>query len=748
MPVKFSFIGISRALLFISAVIAALSFYSIFYLEREYGGLGIIEPSKVILDSDGKILNVYLSPRDEWCIPVSLEKMGRWTPKIAVEIEDKRFYSHGGVDFIALGRALFDNIRFGKVVSGASTITAQLIRISNARPRTLRTKLLEFWGAMRIESEMNKNEILELYLNLAPFGGNIRGIEAASRAYFNKSASELSLGESTLLISLVRGPSRLRPDRYPERARNYRDYRLEYLFDRMIISRESMEIAKKETVSGGRFNFPRNASMAAMHILNNSNEDNPISSYIDSRKQSLLEQTLISALAGLPGRITASGIIIDNENASVLAYVGNARHGERLSGAQVDCGAAPRSPGSTLKPFVYVRAFEQGYLTPGSLLADTPLSFRGNAPRNYDQLYRGPVSARSALSLSLNTPAVRVLRMIGYPGALDIYARLGFRHIDKRSSHYADSLVLGGCETTLLELASAYSTLARGGIYNALNWTSGNKSGAKKIFSPEASWIITNILQDERRLIPLYQQLFKDNSHAIAFKTGTSHGLRDAWCAGYSRRLTIVIWFGIPDGSPDDHLVGLDVAAPPMLKVFRELWNPVENTNPPAPQGIFIRKVCALSGAQPNRYCGVLVNDYAIKDISSLKICAIHKFKDDRVMLEMPEELSRWTQLKERVNIQNDGVKIVRPVRGGRFVANGDNGDVRLFFSAEGNPPYYWYIDGAYAGVDTIGDGIFFDLLKGSHRVSVLSGSNSDFMNFAVIDASRTESEPEANILN
>jgi penicillin-binding protein 1C len=748
MSVKFSFTGAKRVLLFICTVIAVLSLLSIFYLEREYGGLGVIDVSRVILDSDGKILSAYLSPRDEWCIPVSLDKMGRWTPKIAVEIEDKRFYRHGGVDFIALGRAAFDNLRSGRVVSGASTITAQLIRISDANPRTFRTKLIEFWGAMRVESEMSKDEILELYLNLAPFGGNIRGIEAASRAYFNKSASELSLGESTLLISLVRAPSRLRPDRYPERARSARDYRLKYLFDRMIISRENMESSEKEAVRGGRFNFPRNASMAAMHILKNSGEERLIISSINSRSQFLLEQTFKSALAGLPTAITVSGVIVDNETASVLAYVGNARHGESHPGSQVDCGASPRSPGSTLKPFVYTRAFERGLLTPGSLLADTPLSFRGTAPRNYDQLYRGPVNARGALSLSLNTPAVRVLRMIGYPDALNTYARLGFTHIDNSSTHYADSLVLGGCEVTLLELAAAYSALARGGIYKALNWTNDDKSGTKKIFSTEASWITTNILQDERRLIPLYQQLFKDNNQTIAFKTGTSHGLRDAWCAGYSRRLTIILWFGIPDGSPSDHLVGLNIAAPTMLRIFRDLWNSEENIKATIPQGVFIRKVCALSGAPPGRYCRSVVNDYAIRDISSLKICEIHKIKDGAVVVEMPEELSRWAQLRGRVEEQNIGVKIIRPVRGGRFVAHAKSNEARLFFSAEGASPFYWYIDGKFAGVDSSGDGIFFNILKGPHRASVLSATQSDSVNFDVITSLREESESGVNILN
>ncbi|MDR3255055.1 MAG: penicillin-binding protein 1C [Synergistaceae bacterium] len=735
-----------RALTFTVAVIAALSLFFILYIDREYGDFTPPDVSRIVLDSDGRVLAGRLSLKDEWCIPVSLDKMGRWISAVAIEIEDKRFYSHRGVDFIALFRAVFDNLRSMRVVSGASTITSQLIRISNARPRTFRTKLIEFWGAARIESQKQKNEILELYLNFAPFGGNIRGVEAASRAYFKKSASDLSLGESTLLISLLRAPSRLRPDRYPERAKKERDYRLLYLFERGAISRENMEAAQKEPVSAQRYSFPRNANMAAKHILENAQFEMTIKSTINSHYQSVLETALKAGLVGLPERITSSGIVVNNDG-DVLAYVGNARHGEDVNGSWVDCGSAPRSPGSTLKPFVYTRAFERGFLTPASLLADTPLSFRGSAPRNFDREHRGPVSARSALSLSLNTPAVRVLRMIGYPDALEMYGRLQFKYIDKSSSHYADSLILGGCEATVIELAAAYSTLARGGSFNALKWTSGDVPERTKIFSEEAAWITTNILQDERRLIPLYQQLFREKNQLISFKTGTSHGLRDAWCAGYSKRLTAVVWFGIPDGSGESHLVGLDIAAPVMLNVFKELWGEDGNAISKTPEGIFTRKVCALSGAPAGKYCRVIVNDYAIKDISPFSICGLHKFVDGKIIVQLPDELSAWEQFRNRVERIGDGVRITRPTKGAQVLSR--RGEVvRIFFSAEGRPPYYWYMDGKFAGVDEKGDGVFFNVSAGRHRASVLSGERNDSAVFEVLRSDRlTLDEPE-NILN
>jgi penicillin-binding protein 1C len=741
----------SLALVAASAIILALAIFCLSFLEENGVNRTDIESFDVsasVFDSDGKIMSAYLSAKSEWCLPVSLDKMGRWTRTVAIAAEDKRFYSHIGIDFLAIMRAAFDNIRAGKIVSGASTITTQLIRISHPRPRTFTTKLIEFWAAVRLERMFSKDQILEMYLNRAPFGGNIRGLQAASMAYFNKNASALSLAESTLLISLVKSPSTRRPDRYPEKAKSSRDKLLAYLLAKNVISQENLRFAIAEPVARHRFNMPRRNAMASNHALKHSGEIGAIKSTINSSYQLVLQKNLEMSLSSLPDRITAAGIIVRNDSGEVLAYVGNARHGKKLPTAQVDCGNAPRSPGSALKPFVYARAFERGILTPASLLSDTPISFSGNAPRNFDMMHRGAVNARTALSLSLNTPAVRVLRKIGYPDARSLFSELGFSYIDKESTYYTDSLILGGCEVTLLQLAAAYRALAVNGKFVPLKWTKREPIKAQEVFSPEAAWMTANILQDEKRLTPLYQQIFKESNRNIAFKTGTSHGFRDAWSAGFSNNFTVVIWFGAPDGTPDACLIGLGLAAPPMLHILNEISNERDDVEAPLPPGIYKRRVCALSGLPAGKYCQHTITDFAIKDISDVSLCDIHKFVDGRIVTQLPKELDVWMQARGRSDIPSSGIKITRPHENRKILIGSDGKmTVKVFFAAEGQLPHHWYLDGKFLATDTTGDGVFSDVKAGRHRSAVLSGNESDTREFEIISQDVTQAEDGLKML-
>jgi penicillin-binding protein 1C len=706
--------------------------------------------SAVVLDVNGKILNVYLSKSDELCLPISLDKMGRWTSAAAIALEDKRFYEHGGLDILAIARAFWSNITSGRRVSGASTITSQLIRISLPRERTIYNKILEFWSAVRLEAILSKDEILELYLNRAPFGGNIRGIEAASNAYFNKNAESLSLGESVILISLLRSPSRFRPDRYPDRARDIRNDKLDYLLEKGLISSKDVSLAKSEILPAQRYPIPSNASMAAGHAINQSQNKSVIASAIDSNLQLLLEKNIADALQNFPSNITGAGIIVENSSGYVRAYVGNSRHGTSLPEAQVDCGDAMRSPGSTLKSFIYAATFEKGLLTPASLIADTPIAFRGSAPRNFDMSYRGPVSARNALASSLNAPAVRVLRMVGYAGTKTVLNRFGFSHINKDPLHYTDSLILGGCEVTLIELASAYRALAQGGNYSPLHWVKDASLETKEILSSEASYITTNILQDQGRMMPIYQEIFRENNRRIAFKTGTSYGMKDAWSAGYSNNYTVVIWVGSPPGVGHQNLVGLQAATPVMLKIIRELWNDSE-TIPTRPPGVYIRTVCSLSGDLPNKYCPQTETDLAIRGVSRIKLCSLHRNIDGRSFVAWPQELRNWMRPYEETTTTVKKIKIIRPSPGHTVILQKPHDVERIFLSAEGDYPQYWYLDGKFVGVCENDDGIFADVSPGVHKASVLSGETSDTVSFEVKAPNeiRRDSIPQrGNIIN
>ena len=721
--------------LFLAAAIAQIIFISFFYflIDKPSGfsetDIRQYSYSNIILDTDGKLLNVSLSDNDEWCVPVSLDKTGIWTSKVAISLEDKRFYKHKGIDIFAAARAILSNFRTGRTVSGASTITSQLIRIARPRDRTPYNKLLEFWNARKLENILGKDEILELYLNRAPLGGNIRGIEAASSIYFNKRASSLSLGETVTLISMLRAPSKFRPDRYPEKALYERNIKLNYLAARGIISTFEQTHAKEEILSGERYFMPNKASMAAMHVKRENEEKNFNFSSIDSNLQLLLEKNISDAVSEFPSLITGAGIIVENSTGFVRAYVGNSRHGESLPNAQVDCGESLRSPGSTLKPFIYASAFERGLLTPASLLADTPLSFRGSAPRNFDMSYRGPVSARQALASSLNAPAVRTLRMVGYNSAKIILNHFGFTNIDREPQFYTDSLALGGCEVTLIQLAAAYKALSNDGVYSPLRWTLDSKTYERKVLSPEAAYLVTNVLQDERRLLPIYQEIFNEKKMTIAFKTGTSYGLRDAWTAGYSKKYTVVIWLGSPSGVGNTLLVGMEAAAPIFLKVIRELSTDDEKMFS-LPDGIGIRLVCSLSGNIPNKYCPQTISDLFILETSNTKFCTMHRNINGRLIVHWPMELQKWISKDDDLT-SIKAVKIIRPSEGNTIVLKNINQTERIFLSAEGDTPHYWYIDGKFIGICD-SEGLFTDVKPGTHKVTVLSGNASDTVTFYV----------------
>ena len=704
--------------------------------------------SNVVFDSDGKVMNVSLSDKDEWCVPVTLDKMGIWTAKIAISLEDKRFYRHNGVDVFAIARAAASNFRAGFTISGASTITSQLIRIANPRERTFHNKLLEFWSAIKLENILSKDEILELYLNRAPFGGNIRGIEAASNAYFNKNAASLSLGETVTLISILRSPSRFRPDRFPERAIHERNTKLDFLAARGVISEDDLAHAKKEILLGARYRIPSGASMASMHIRRESEGEYFVESSIDSNLQLLLEKSISDALSRFPADIMGAGIIAENSSGLIRAYVGNSRHGESLPYAQVDCGASLRSPGSTLKPFIYAAAFERGLLTPASLLADTPLAFRGSAPRNFDMSYRGPVSAGNALAGSLNAPAVRALRMVGYGDAKTALNRFGFVNIDGDPRFYSDSLALGGCEVTLIQLAAAYRALSNGGIFAPLRWTREDNSRQRVSISPEAAYLTTSILQDASRLLPVYREISGEERMTIAFKTGTSYGLRDAWTAGFTGNYTVVIWVGSPPSIGNTRLVGIDAAAPIFLKVMRELLTNKEKPFP-SPDGVGTRSVCALSGNIPNSYCPQTITDLFISKVSSNDMCALHGSIDGRLVIHWPETLRNWMQ-REEETISQKTVRIIRPMEGSTIILQNSESTERVFLYAEGDFPHYWYVDGKFIGMSHA-EGVFIDLARGTHKATVLSGNASNTVTFEVRTPKEIRDESyrwNSNIIN
>lgn len=679
--------------------------------------------STVVTDKNGTALCGTLSPSGEWSLPVAFGEMGAWMPKVVVALEDQRFYTHSGVDILALLRAASQNMRAGKTVSGASTITSQVIRLSIGRERDLRGKAAEFWQATQLEHFLTKDGILELYLNRAPFGGNIRGVEAAARAWFNKPAKELSLGEAALLAGLLRGPAVYRPDRYPARARELRDRLIDTLAERGTATREEAERAKLEPLPAARHPIPARFRQASNQVIEHAGASaerdrfGRIRSTIDMDAQNMLQAELESSLASLPAGVTAAAVLVENKNGAVRGYIGNAKEGTASPASWVDCADSPRSPGSALKPFIYALAFESGRLTPATMLADAPLSAQGSSPRNYDRLFRGPVSTRTALADSLNVPAVRVFRAEGGRRVLDFYRRLGFTRITKDADWYGESLALGGCEVTPLELAAAYRTLAADGTSAPLLWTeNGESAEGEKAVSAGAAALVLDILKDTRRLMPLYREIFGEDGTAIAFKTGTSYGLRDAWTAAVTKKYTLVVWFGDPTGKPHKALVGLQTAAPAAVRSMRKL-SPVGTKWFDLPNEVKKWEVCALSGALRSQYCPQGIEDLYIEGISASEPCRMHVAQDGRFAIRWPEELAGFF---------NDGKQSEEPQN--LIITSPRDKTVYIPFSAEdklkleakgGRRPLYWFVDGELLGSTEKDEALFWRMSKGKHKISV-----------------------------
>ncbi len=696
--------------------------------------------SPLVMDRYERPLAIRLSEASEYCIPISLDRMGRWLPIVVVGIEDHRFRTHPGVDPLALFRAIQQNIRAGSVVSGASTISSQLIRLSFPRPRTLRTKALEFLQALAMERKFDKDAILETYLNRAPFGGNIRGVQAAARAYFSKNAADLSLAETSLLVGMLKGPSIYRPDRNPRNALMRRKAVLDLLVLRGIVSPDDAKLAEREALPKDKGNIPDEAFHFVNMILRNSPGQTSFVSTLDPAVQQRMEHILSETIAEMPSSITAAGAVANNKTGEIVAYVGNARLGTGVPGNWVDCGQALRSPGSALKPFAYAAAFEHGLLSPSSILADTPLSFSGYAPRNFDLVYRGPVSARTALSDSLNAPAVRVLRLVGAEETLQRLRTCGFASLVRDTAHYGDSLILGGCDVTLLEMLEGYMTLATLGIRKTPALLRGNPAPAsspasqrRRVFSEGAAFLVADILRDTGRLLPIFREVFRHEERNIAFKTGTSYGLRDAWTAAYTPSWTAVVWVGDTAAASHPNLVGLHAAAPAALKIIRHLSQGRGDWYDP-PDSVSRGEVCSVSGMPPSPLCPRTKTEWRITDVSPKTPCDMHVLRDGAPAVVWPSELEDFAR-RTSAAVRAKGANITSPLPDSIcYLAPGDVSR-RIAFTCEGGVrPFFWFVDGEFYGRQGGAGSLFWTMTPGKHRVAVTdSAGNSAASAFEVI---------------
>jgi penicillin-binding protein 1C len=536
------------------------------------------QDSTAIVDRNGKLLRAYAMADGRWRLPVDAKTgVDPGYLKLLLAYEDRRFRLHAGVDPLALGRAALQLISRGHIISGGSTITMQLARlIEPRRERSVYAKLRQIIRAIEIERQLNKDQILELYLALAPYGGNLEGVRAASIAYFGKEPKRLSLAEAALLVALPQSPETRRLDRYPNAARAARDRVLDRMVEEGEVAEQDALQAKTVPVPRLRKPMPILAPHSADQAIATVKDADVIRLTLDSNLQRGLEALARDRATALGPNISVGIIAVDNASGEVLARVGSPDYFDDRRAGQVDMTRAVRSPGSTLKPFIYGLAFEDGFVHPESLIDDRPIRFGSYAPENFDMTFQGTVPVRKALQLSLNVPAIALLDRVGSSRLSSRLKQAGVNLVLPKDEAPGLAMGLGGVGVTLQDLVQLYCGLARLGNTRPLRAIADDRQRESlRLMDQVAAWQVGNVLMGTPP---------PENAphNRIAFKTGTSYGYRDAWSVGFDGRMTIGVWVGRPDGAPVPGLIGRAAAAPILFDAFARTGRlPVPLPKPP-----------------------------------------------------------------------------------------------------------------------------------------------------------------------
>jgi penicillin-binding protein 1C len=547
-----------------------------------------LEVSTVVLDRNGTLLRAYLTSEGRWRLPATRDQVDPRFLEVLFAYEDKRFYQHRGVDPLALTRAAFQLLTHGSIVSGGSTLTMQVARLLEPRrKRSFDAKLRQAVRALELEWALSKDDILGLYLTLAPYGGNLEGVRATSLAYFGKEPRRLTLGEAALLVALPQSPGHRRPDRFPEAAKSARDRVLDRIAGHGLFSAAEIAHAKEEKVPTSRKPMPLIAPHAADQAVMRSPNEHEIELTIDASLQKNLESLARDRAHALGPDMSVAVVVVDNATGEILARIASPDYFDERRAGQVDLTQAVRSPGSALKPFIYGLGFEDGSIHPETLIEDRPIRYAGYQPENFDLTFQGTVTVRRALQLSLNVPAVAVLDQIGPSRLIARLGEAGAALVLPRREAPGLALGLGGVGVRLTDLTMLYAGLARQGTVSPLIERLGApQSAPRRLIEPVAAWYVGNVLLGSPP---------PENAAGgrIAFKTGTSYGYRDAWAIGFDGKRTIGVWTGRPDGAPVAGLVGRRSAAPILFDAFARLG---QNLQPllPAPKGVLTATTAKL----------------------------------------------------------------------------------------------------------------------------------------------------------
>ena len=583
--------------------------------------------SQSLRDRNGKLLRVTLSADQKFRIRTPLQKISPAVINATLRYEDKYYAKHPGVNPIALARCAFDLVRLRRASAGGSTITMQVARLRfRLQTRTVSGKLKQILRALELERHYSKDEILEAYLNLAPYGRNIEGIGAASQIYFDKPAAQLSGPESVALSIIPQSPSRRAL--FSERD-NYSVNRAQSKwYNRAGVDTEA-EFSSREFHARGQTDRKFLAPHFVHQVLKTSVSRDEIITTLDLEKQEAIERRVADYVANSRNRgiENAAALLVDTRTMEVLTQVGSADFDKIDINGQVDGTRSPRSPGSTLKPFVYALGLEQGLIHPLSILADAPRSFGEYNPENFDREFLGPIRACDALARSRNVPAVELTSHLSHPTLYHFLKNAGVP-LSKPESFYGLALPLGGAELSLQDLIRLYAALANNGELRPLRYKTNDPMGkSRRILSAEAAFLTLEMLGN----VPRPEMNYADGSHGapVYWKTGTSHGFRDAWSIAVFDHYVLGVWVGNFDGRANPAFVGRTAAAPLLFQIIdslRSIWPELNSPHLPPP-GANLKRVefCALSGDLPNESCTQHVEGWFIPGVSPIKTCEVHR---------------------------------------------------------------------------------------------------------------------------
>jgi penicillin-binding protein 1C len=715
--------------------------------------------SLVVEDRNGRFVQAFLAQDGVWRLRTSPDEIPPRLKEILIRREDRWFYYHPGVNPVAIVRAIFQNMRSGRRVSGASTITMQIARMLRPGERTYLNKAIEIFRALQIESRYSKKEILEIYLSIVPLGGNVEGLRSGALLYYDTPLERLNIAQLFDLILIPGDPNGLQPDRKAGRLLSERRRQAVEWIHAGLLSAEDSVVIWNTPALALRHALPRSAPHFALRIKELSPGGSDVRTSLDLGVQHTVEQLLSNHLRPWKQRGVRNSavLVVENGTREVLAYAGSEDFADASASGQVDAVRALRSPGSTLKPFLYAMQMDRGELTPRTRLLDTPYDAEGFLAENYDGTYSGYVYADDALRRSLNVPMVRMLKKAGLHRFLDFTAAAGFASLTDQRARLGLSMILGGCGVTLEELVGAYASFPAGGKYSPLRFIhDGRVSDAdgKQIFSPSSAWMVTEILRGlDRPDLPNNFE-FALNLPSVAFKTGTSYGRRDAWSVGYSADYTVGVWIGNVDQKGNPELVGGKTAAPLLIDILNTISRGSQKTILPQPKDIRARLVCARSGLAPGPRCENLIDDVCSESLTSRRVCDVcrevlvspdgrisycpscvadHPYRTMTVAEYPPELLDFWRKsgtpydaapphfpLCSRL-YTGDGPSIVSP-----------SDDMTYFFVAKKQKlvlqatsgvdvrEHAWYVNETYLGKKRAGEKIFIPIAAGEHTVTCI----------------------------